>query len=771
MARTVTTFFNMKENYSGGMRRAAAATSRFQHQVTAAARVLDRENRKRREIKINSRNANSAIAQVSAQMKKIKDLRINIAARVQNFKRDMKPVTNDIKSLVKKPLLVTLKLKDMALSGLKKVGDLLKSLARGATIGLGIAGGAMAYTLGKGMTLQQYQASIEHNVFAANRNMPENQIQAQAKTYTDWLLDFQAKTSASLIDVFTGGSHALTATGGDIPAAKGVLKIAQDMVAKNPTKDLFDAVEAIRDATTGQYRRMIEFGFSIGAEEMKAAGGDVFKAKDPMGRTMVDMFSGAEERYIKTPAGIWDTIKGTVEGGIAQAGSNMLNALQPFLLSMLPYADTIETKLANMGTSIGTWLADTLPKLKSFFDGLKPIFDSLMTWISDKWAMLQPFRDKISSAFSGVDGEKVVGGIGDAMDSLVNTLISWLNGLAANWDKVEPVIAGIIKYLPQIAAVFAGIKIVGWGVTTGKAVGNFFGGAGKFLSNLFGRGATTVTPPATTPAAGDPLLKKATAPKTGPNTNTFTGPNYNTFQGPNTNTNAPGTGPGTGGGLPGMPVLYFPPSGNPFALPAGNTPLGLPSGANPGGINPGDGAGFMNRLTSGLVGFGFMAAIASTQSEIQRINDLEKTQPKFTLIDWIMGKPNPLDKPPVNVAVTTDLSAVPSGIQAIINGHTVNGNIKLMINNGGGSGLPVLQEKEAAGIKRVPWDNYPALLHKGESVLPSGEAGEYRSQGNSRGGGVTVHVGSVNINGANKNGEQLAAEFVRGLERAAFNMA
>ena len=57
MARTVTTFFNMKENYSSGMRRAARATSQFQRQVTAAARVLDREAKKRREIKIQSRQA------------------------------------------------------------------------------------------------------------------------------------------------------------------------------------------------------------------------------------------------------------------------------------------------------------------------------------------------------------------------------------------------------------------------------------------------------------------------------------------------------------------------------------------------------------------------------------------------------------------------------------------------------------------------------------------------------------------------------------------
>lgn len=806
MARTVTTFFNMKENYSGGMRRAARATSEFQRKVTAAARVLDRENRKRREIRIQNRNANAAIASVSANLKKIKDLRINIAARTQNFKRDMKPVTNDIKNLVKKPLMVTLKLKDMALSGLRKAGDLLKTLAKGATIGLGLAGGALGASVRKGMTLQQYQAAIEHSVYAANRNLTDTQAQEQAKGYSDWLLDFQAKSSASMLDVFAGGAHALTATGGDIGASRGLIRMAQDMVAKTPDKDLYDAVEAIRDATTGQFRRLLDFGFVIGEKEMAAAGGDIFKAKDSLGRTMSDIYTGAEARYIESPAGMVDTLTGTLEGGIAQFGANFLTAIKPLLASMLPLGDNLAAGLAGLGTTLGEWVTDTIPKLKTFWDDLKAFFEPIVAWANEKWNMLKPFRDFVANAFAGVDvdGEKVLGGITGAIDQLVDTLIDWLNSLAQNWDKIEPVIAGIIRFLPQIALAFAGFKVISWGVKTGKAVGNFFGGVGSFFGNLFGRGkAAPVVPPAPPPAQ-DPVLKKTEAPRTGPNTNTFNGPNYNTFKGPNYNN---GNGGGNGNSMPNMPsggTPTFLPAVPPIpalgpgmptmGLPSGGTPLGLPAGLPAAGAGASlAGAGTV--IGAAITGLGALAAAAGITGWIksgQAKKDFEKAAqdiPKmlsaspvaglqaaetkgYTGMDLLFGRKPSF--PPAKVQVEPDTGAMTGPMVSLLNGEAINGTVLLSFipNPAGGNPLnqPILK-KNAAGIKRVPWDNYPTLLHKGETVLPSGEAGEYRDQGNRRGGGVNISGVTVNISGANRNGEQLAAEFVRGLERAVYNMA
>jgi hypothetical protein len=80
-------------------------------------------------------------------------------------------------------------------------------------------------------------------------------------------------------------------------------------------------------------------------------------------------------------------------------------------------------------------------------------------------------------------------------------------------------------------------------------------------------------------------------------------------------------------------------------------------------------------------------------------------------------------------------------------------------------------QPKAAGIKRVPRDNYPALLHKGEAVLPSSEAGEYRGKGNSSGQSSKVFNVNITVNGAGLDENRLASIFVGKLQEAAANMA
>ena len=45
------------------------------------------------------------------------------------------------------------------------------------------------------------------------------------------------------------------------------------------------------------------------------------------------------------------------------------------------------------------------------------------------------------------------------------------------------------------------------------------------------------------------------------------------------------------------------------------------------------------------------------------------------------------------------------------------------------------ESKNAVGLDRVPFDNYPALLHKGEMVLTAAEASAYRMTGSANNGG------------------------------------
>lgn len=67
----------------------------------------------------------------------------------------------------------------------------------------------------------------------------------------------------------------------------------------------------------------------------------------------------------------------------------------------------------------------------------------------------------------------------------------------------------------------------------------------------------------------------------------------------------------------------------------------------------------------------------------------------------------------------------------------------------------------ASGLYRVPFDDYRALLHKDEMVVPKPAAERLRG-----GGASTINFSPViNINGVNKSGEDLADEIVRPLMR------
>lgn len=68
----------------------------------------------------------------------------------------------------------------------------------------------------------------------------------------------------------------------------------------------------------------------------------------------------------------------------------------------------------------------------------------------------------------------------------------------------------------------------------------------------------------------------------------------------------------------------------------------------------------------------------------------------------------------------------------------------------------------AYGLDRVPYDNFPALLHEGERVLTASQA---RAADRS-GGGVAVHIGQVTFGASVSDPEAAAEQFARALERA-----
>lgn len=71
----------------------------------------------------------------------------------------------------------------------------------------------------------------------------------------------------------------------------------------------------------------------------------------------------------------------------------------------------------------------------------------------------------------------------------------------------------------------------------------------------------------------------------------------------------------------------------------------------------------------------------------------------------------------------------------------------------------------AAGLPRVPFDNYPALLHRGEGVLTAAENRQYRNGGNS-----VQPVFNITVNGVNMTAREIVDTVVNEIMAASRNM-
>jgi hypothetical protein len=124
-------------------------------------------------------------------------------------------------------------------------------------------------------------------------------------------------------------------------------------------------------------------------------------------------------------------------------------------------------------------------------------------------------------------------------------------------------------------------------------------------------------------------------------------------------------------------------------------------------------------------------------------------------------------------------SAIPSAFSAKKFGGKVLG---LMFGKGGGGGgkkskspsraayNPRLVKGYAGGLNYVPYDRFPAFLHRGEMVLPRGEAQEYRKNKGRVGDGVTINVQNMHVR-QESDIKKIAYELAKLIERKGAMMA
>lgn len=832
MARTVTTTFALRDNYSPAMRRAQKTTTAFQKDVKKVAKELDLANKKRLAIRAEKSPAIKAINDVKKQLSGIRSTVVNIKARTENFKRDMAPVTNSIKKLSVKAWNVTIKLKDKVSAGLRSIGRLVKSAARVATVAVGAAGAAGAYVLGKGMSLEQYQMAIGHFVGVNNPSMSANQVQAQSDKYMDWLSENAKATPFSTGDVIAAGSRAVGVTGGNTDAAQGFVRVAEDMAALTPGKTVMDAMEALADAQLGEMERMKEFNFKLTQEALTQAGGDLFKTKNANGMTIMDVFGGGSVKMSTSASGKWSTVMGNLEDGLSKGGLSLLTALQPLLDLMVTNSDKIGLWFEDVGKTIGTWITDTLPglipKVKQLWEDAKGVFTSISSWVSEKSAMLAPFKGFLAAEGLKLmlGGESKLQGIVDSFNGLINSLIDGLNYIATNWGSIGPAISGLITLLPQLMLAFAGFKLISFGMTAGKALGGLFGGLGQFLGQSWGnkdKGTQTGGMPNGSKPVDTKVPDKVKDAKT---TKTY---DYNYGDDAKKGSalraaweavkrwgeeKAATYLPASTNMMNGMPViadwfqqnadmiLGYPKQvfGNIEALTGVKVPGNFnayvkqvdatfnyyvkqmvdslkasfaPVQQNP--YNPTTGT------STGMKSPRSMFPAEWYSPAVLPAPVLTPMDPNTNLIpDGVFAKS--LTK--VSAFVAKLGSQVGAGLQSwvktLLSGGSVTGtvNIKQVMVGGGsfilggiGGGIMEAQPR-AAGLMHVPYDNYPALLHQGEAVLPASAAGAYR-EGKTGNTQPQINL-NVYVSGIGRDTKELTDSImraaVRRLGEVAFNM-
>lgn len=795
MARKVTTVFALRDNYTSTMRKAQRATTALQRDVKKMAKALDLENKKRRAIRMENSPAIKAINEVKKKLSPLRETVVKIRARVQNFKRDMAPVTDAAKRFLGRTWFITLKLRDKVSAGLRAIGRGVRTV-----VGLGAAGVAGgAYVVGKGMDLEKYQMSIGHFVGVNNPQLNRAGVQRESDRYMAWLSQNAKETPFSTGEVIAAGSRAVGVTGGNIDAAQGLVKLAEDMAALTPGKTILDAMEALADAQMGEMERMKEFGFKLTQEQLKAAGGDLFLTRAANGKTILDVFGGGSQKLAQSGSGKWSTVMGNLEDGLAKAGLKLLEAINPLLDLAVTNSDAIGDWFEKVGTDIGTWLTNTLPtlipKVTKLWDDAKLMFGSISGWVTEKSNMLEPFKAFMSggilSFFTG--GKSPFEGILTSFDSLINTLIGALNSIASNWGTIEPAIAGLVKWLPQLVLAFAGFKLLSLGMTAGKAIGGLFGGAGSLLGKLFGGSSPKSTPSATPvgkPATGSPATPAGGAvPTAGAGAKAaFGGVNLTALFGSG-KAAAVATGVtsaiGAGGALSGLYAMYeflFGNKGKPMRDQLAKANELLPnvpqkSLLSPEYLDPNSAFNKSGGISNLWKALGTKPApdVRSAPPTVtppgvgHRAGSLAVTDTAPLIPESKLSEARAKVQ-----TLAADLKARISGgfpqwMKTLLSGGALNATVTInQVINGtgtlndpttrktGGKYTPPEFTMHAAGLMRVPYDNYPALLHRGEAVLPASAAGAYRENNN-----TVVPQVIINVNGNGRDDRTLADEIMR----------
>lgn len=396
---------------------------------------------------------------VSSIKAKLSSIKATIVADTTLFFKGVKRVFTFARNLFGAPFHVAVMVRDLASTGLKKIGSVaggiagvigkVAGVAKLAASGLGAVAGGIGSALSSGMEKEKQLMLIRNKAGSGNAAGTEQYIQS---------LQNSAKMSPfAEKDMLSVGASAIQATGGDSKQAMEMVNLAQNMAAVNPDKSLADAMQALINAKNDKGEGLKEFGFSA---NQSTAGGDLSKLKNDKGMNLTQAFAGGKEQLAQTASGMVSSMTNSLTASFTDLGLKAILALKPALEMVMPMVQSLTPLFEQLGNAV----ANGIGKMVTFLQNNKGTIDS--------------FKNTFLNLFSQV---------GAGLGQFMNWLMPLIPPIIANISQsVQKAVEFIQPLLPPIMTLFQ--SVFGWIVenmpTFQSAIGAVFDTLGPIIQSV-----------------------------------------------------------------------------------------------------------------------------------------------------------------------------------------------------------------------------------------------------------------------------------------------
>ena len=369
-----------------------------------------------------------------------KDIRFKARADVQQAQASMDKLKLAKLALGSKASIPAVLL-DMATTGLKKIGGILKGLAKGVTIAVSTAGVRAAKRALDGLGQQQTQ-SITINRTIQNAGNSKAEARKMGKEYQKYLKDYSMKTPFTPQQMSMFGVKASMMEKGNLSQAKN-------------TTDLMANVKAfVGDLRTEEEVAEAFFSASQGNMEMlNNMLGSQYKTFDEAKKGIAKNQGGLVDELANTLPGRISTLKGIISMGLV----DMLSPFQDVLGNAL---GGVNDKLMTVFTGLSDMIQEHMPQIMDWFGRVGEALSPIGDLFSDMFTNIAEGAPKSQGIFS-IFGEAIVlaaqliGGAIEVCRPIVEGLFNFIGEHAPEITKFLKIMGSVAKFAFKVMWVAA----------------------------------------------------------------------------------------------------------------------------------------------------------------------------------------------------------------------------------------------------------------------------------------------------------------------------